>query len=139
MALTSGGALRWFSRVVWVGIAANLALAIPTLVAPAQMLAFSRLPITQPLLWTEFAALLLILLSAFYVPAALDPRRYLMVAWLAVVGRLAGVIFFLLFQPREYHLLGYFDLTFFAPEAALLVAGLRQQAAASTVAATGRS
>lgn len=120
--MTSDSAARWFSRVVWLGIAANLALALPTLLMPARMLALSNLPITEPLLWTQFAALLLILLSAFYVPAALDPRRYLLVAWLSVLARLAGVVFFILFQPREYHLLGYFDLVFFVPEAALLSA-----------------
>ena len=120
MALDSGGAARWFSRVVWLGIAANLALALPTLLMPARMLAFSNLPITEPLLWTQFAALLLILLSAFYVPAALDPARYRLVAWLSVLARLVGFIFFVVFQPREYHLFGYFDLAFFVPEAALL-------------------
>jgi hypothetical protein len=119
--LSSGDAARWFSRVVWLGIAANLGLALPTLLMPAQMLAFSDLPVPDPLLWTQFAALLLVLLSAFYVPAALDPRRYRLVAWLAVLARLVGVIFFVLFQPSEYHMLGYFDLVFFVPEAALLV------------------
>ena len=126
MSVEAPGAMRWFSRVVWLGIAANLALALPTLLAPAQMLAFSGLPVTQPLLWTQFAALLLILLSAFYVPAALDPRRYLIVAWLSVLARLAGVVFFVLFQSREYHVFGYFDLVFFIPEAALLMAAGRQ-------------
>jgi hypothetical protein len=125
MTVTSGGAARWFSRVVWLGIAANLGLAIPTLLMPARMLAFSNLPITEPLLWTQFAALLLILLSVFYVPAALDPRRYRLVAWISVLARLAGVVFFVLFQPREYHLFGYFDLVFFVPEAALLMAAGR--------------
>jgi hypothetical protein len=125
MALDSGAALRWFSRVVWLGIAANLALAVPTLLMPAQMLAFSRLPMAEPLLWTQFAALLLILLSAFYVPAALDPRRYVLVAWMSVLARLAGVVFFVLFQPSEYRLFGYFDLLFFMPEAALLAAAGR--------------
>ena len=120
MALDSGGAARWFSRVVWLGIAANLGLALPTLLMPARMLAFSNLPITDPLLWTQFAALLLILLSAFYVPAALDPARYRLVAWLSVLARLVGFVFFVVFQPREYHLFGYFDLAFFLPEAALL-------------------
>jgi len=120
MAQTSDSAARWFSRVVWLGIAANLALAVPTLLMPARMLEFSNLPIADPLLWTQFAALLLILLSAFYVPAALDPPRYRLVAWLSVLARLAGVIFFVLFQPREYHLFGYFDLVFLVPEAALL-------------------
>ena len=121
MALSSGDAARWFSRVVWLGIAANLGLALPTLLMPARMLVFSDLPVPEPLLWTQFAALLLVLLSAFYVPAALDPRRYRLVAWLSVLARLVGVIFFVVFQPREYHMLGYFDLVFFVPEAALLV------------------
>lgn len=118
----TGGAVRWFSRVVWLGIVANLALALPTLLMPARMLTLSNLPVTEPLLWTQFAALLLILLSAFYVPAALDPRRYRLVAWLAVWARLAGVVFFVLFQPAAYHMFGYFDLVFFVPEAALLAA-----------------
>ena len=125
MSLDAAAAERWFSRVVWLGIAANLALAVPTLVAPAAMLEFSNFPITEPLMWTQFAALLLILLSAFYVSAALDPRRYRLVAWLSVLARLAGVVFFVLFQAREYHMLGYFDLVFFVPEAALLMAAGR--------------
>jgi len=125
MSLDSDAAARWFSRVVWIGIFANLALALPTLLIPAQMLTFSRLPITEPILWTQFSAVLLILLSAFYVPAALDPRRYTLVAWLSVLSRLTGVVFFVLFQPREYHMLGYFDLVFFVPEAALLFMATR--------------
>lgn len=114
-------AARWFRRIIWIGILANLGLAIPTLLAPAQMMAFSRLPLAEPLLWPRFAALLLILLSAFYAPAGLDPDRYRAVAWLAVVSRLAGVIFFVMFQSREYHTLGYFDLVFFVPELVLLL------------------
>ena len=125
MSVDAVAAVRWFSRVVWLGIAANLALALPTLLVPARMLAVSRLPVTEPILWTQFAALLLILLSAFYVPAALDPRRYALVAWLSVLARLAGVVFFVLFQSREYHMFGYFDLVFFVPEAALLTIASR--------------
>ena len=40
--MTQRGA-RWFTRVMWVGIVANLALALPTLLAPERMLALSRL------------------------------------------------------------------------------------------------
>jgi len=124
---TSSSALRWFSRVVIIGILANLALAVPTLLAPAALMAFSRLPEATPLLWPRFAALLLILLSAFYVPAAVDPVRYRAVAWLAVLARLAGVVFFLGFQPAEYHMLGFFDLVFFVPEAILLASSGRAE------------
>jgi hypothetical protein len=58
--LTAG---RWFKRVLWIGILANLALAVPTLLTPSQVLALSSLPPATPLVWTQFAVLLLVLLS----------------------------------------------------------------------------
>lgn len=116
---------RWFQRVVWIGIASNLALAIPTLVSPAASMARAGVPAATPLLWPQFSALLLILLSIMYVPAALDFERYRITAWLTVASRLVGVIFFVGFQPREYRMLGYFDLIFFVPEAVLLTLAFR--------------
>ena len=110
---------RWFGRVMWVGILANFALAVPTLLVPERMLEFTNLPLTVPIMWVRFAALLLILLSVFYMPAAVDPVRYRATAWMAVGSRLAGVLFFLT-QPREYLMFGLFDLTFFVPESILL-------------------
>jgi len=111
---------RWFSRIVWLGIVCNLALAVPTLFAPEQTMALTRMPPASPLLWPQFSALLLILLSIFYIPAALDFARYRITAWCTVGSRLAGVVFFVGFQPAAYHVLGYFDLMFFIPEAVLL-------------------
>jgi hypothetical protein len=105
---------------MWVGIVANLAMALPALFRPAQMLEMMGLPGASAPVWLAFSALLLILLSAFYVPAAVDPYRYRANAWLAVGGRLAGTVFFFL-QGRQYWLLGAFDLVFFVPLAALLV------------------
>lgn len=110
---------------------ANLALAVPTLVAPERLMAMSGLPPAVPLLWPRFAALLLILLSIFYMPAGVDPVSYRVTAWTAVGARLAGVIFFIGFQAAEYHMLGYFDLIFFLPEVVLLTIGLRQIGAMS--------
>jgi hypothetical protein len=114
------GSVTWFRRVLWIGIIANLGLAIPTLLFPARMMMMTNLPPATPLLWPRFSALLLVLLSVFYMPAGIDPNRYRVVAWLAVGSRLAGVIFFVGFQAAEYHMLGYFDLVFFVPELALL-------------------
>ena len=91
---------KWFSRVVWLGILANFGLALPTLFMPDQMLALFSLPSASPLMWPSFAALLLILLSLFYMPAALRPLYYPLVSWLTVLARLAGVIFFLHLQSR---------------------------------------
>ena len=117
----------WFTRVLWIGILANLALAIPTLLVPETMLALNGYPQTVPIMWTRFAALLLILLSLFYMPAGIDPDRYRAIAWLAIVGRLAGVIFFLGTQAPEYRMLGLFDLAFCVPEFILLTLAIRQE------------
>ena len=129
IATTTAG--RWFSRAVWLGIVANVVLAIPTLAAPDQVIAFSRLPTVTPVVWARFAALLLILLSAFYAPAAIDPDRYRANAWLAVVSRLAGVVFFI--GDPIYRVLGLFDLVFLLPEALLLFAATRGEAAGASV------
>ena len=115
-------AQRWFKRVMWLGIVANFGLAVPTLLAPERMIEFVGLPMATPLLWPRFAALLLILLSLFYTPAAIDPVRYRLVALLTLVSRLAGVVFFVGFQASEYHMFGYFDLVFLVPQALLLFA-----------------
>jgi hypothetical protein len=114
----------WFQRVVWTGIFANVVLAVPTLLWPDRMLALSRLPAPTPIIWVQFAALLLILLSLFYVPAAIDMRQWRPNAWLSVVSRLAGVVFFFT-QARAYWLFGLFDLVFFVPLAFFLLRSSR--------------
>ena len=118
----------WFKRVLWIGILANFALAVPTLLVPARMVELTGIPPATPLLWVQFSALLLILLSIFYMPAGVDYVRYYATAWSAVGSRLAGVIFFVGFQSREYHMFGYFDLVFLVPEAILLTMAVRQMA-----------
>jgi hypothetical protein len=138
MAIVTTSAGRWFRRVVWLGIFANLALALASISAPDQMLAFSRLPTVTPHIWVRFAGLLLILLSAFYAPAAIDPDRYRANAWLAVVSRLAGVVFFI--GDPVYRMLGLFDLLFLVPEAVLLFIATRGEASSpksAAVAMTG--
>lgn len=135
MAIATTSAGRWFRRIVWLGIAANVALALPTMAAPDQMIAFSRLPTVTPHLWARFAGLLLILLSLFYAPAAMDPDRYRANAWLAVVSRLAGVVFFM--GEPAYRMLGVFDLVFFVPEAALLFLATRNESGSPAVMAAG--
>ena len=113
-------AATWFRRIMWLGIAANVVLAAPTLVRPVQALTAVNFPVPSEIMWTQFAALLLILLSLLYVPAALDPYRYRIVAVLAVLSRLAGVLFFFLIHTN-YWLFGAFDLAFFLPESLLLM------------------
>ena len=110
---------RWFKRVMWLGILANLALALPTIAAPDMMIEFTRLPTATPVLWPRFAGLLLVILSVFYTPAATDLDRYRIVAWFAIGSRAAGVLFFV--PQAAYRMLGLFDLVFLVPELLLLL------------------
>ena len=114
---------RWFRRVMWLGIVANIALALPTLAAPSAMLALTGLPTATPELWPRFSALLLVLLSVFYMPAGVDIDRYRATAWFAVASRFAGVAFFAV-EPT-YRLFMYFDLAFLVPLGVLLTMAVR--------------
>jgi hypothetical protein len=111
--------LAWFRRVMWLGIIANVALALLSIFRTELVLELIGLPPASPLVWPRFASFLLILLSGFYLPAAIDPKGNLFAAVFAVVCRFGGVAFFSIIGGR-YILFGLFDLTFGLPEAILL-------------------
>lgn len=90
---------KWKARhaiFVWVGIAMNLVYAIPLIFWPEWILGVFHIPSTPGLMiWTRFSAVLLLILSVFYVPATLDIDRYRIFAWLAVFpSRTFGAVFF---------------------------------------------
>ena len=112
---------RWFGRVVLIGVVVNIGLALPTMFAPNFVLELMRRPLTHEAMWANFAALLLILLSIFYVPGGIDPVRYRPSAWLAVLARLSGATFFLVTPLRhDWALFGWIDFAFFVPQSILL-------------------
>jgi hypothetical protein len=115
--------LVWFRRVVWAGIAANLLLALVAITATTSVIELLRLPPAEPLVWPRFASFLLILLSGFYVPAAIDPVHNIYNSVFTVVCRFGGVIFFSV-VGGNYIAFGLFDLVFGLPEAVLLWLGL---------------
>ena len=125
----------WLKRVIWLGLFANLALALPTLAAPDFMIDRVGLPTATPVLWPRFAGLLLIILSVFYTPAATDLDRYRIVAWFAIGSRAAGVLFF---GPQAtYRMLGFFDLVFLVPELLLLLVAINSTTGAPAVKPAG--
>ena len=112
---------KWFGRVVLFGVFANIGLALPTVLRPNLVLGLLHVPLTHEPMWANFAAFLLILLTLFYIPGALDPVRYRANAWLAVIARLVTVMFFLLTPFRhDWLLFGLIDLSFFVPQSILL-------------------
>jgi hypothetical protein len=116
----------WFGRMVWIGIVANFAMALPGLFLPEQLLAFFSFPPASPALWPSFASLLLILLSLFYMPGAIHPYHYRANAYLAVISRFARVLFFFS-RSSPYFLFGLCDLAFAIPQAILLILALKNE------------
>jgi hypothetical protein len=120
---------NWFCRVLEVGIAVNLALAVPVLIAPAWTLSLVSIPPPEPLLYARFAGLLVILLSMAYLPAALDPDRYRAVAWFAVLSRAAAATFFvttaICLDERVFYLPALVDVTFLLAQSVPLVLGVK--------------
>lgn len=115
---------RW---IVFFGIAVNLSLAVPALLLPnpnSVLELVGGAPVVYTM-WPRFAALLLILLSMFYIFPALDVLSRQHEAYLAIASRAAGACFFLLFFP-EYLIFGLIDLTFGVLQAAAMVMAVRK-------------
>ena len=118
-------AIIWFRRTIWLGIAVNVAVAVPALFRPNTILGLLKIEAAGTPIWVSFAANLLILLSLFYIPAAIDPVAHKINAGLAVFARWAGVVFFTLAiyvfgQSQAYLILGMIDLVFGLPLTILL-------------------
>lgn len=85
---------KWYKRVTWFGIFLNMLFVIPTFFFPAWILRLLDLEF-EPMIWAQTSGMLLFIISAFYVPAALDLKRYRASAWLAIIpSRFCGFSFF---------------------------------------------
>ena len=123
----------WFRRAMWLGILADWVLGIPTIFAPEWVLKTLGFRQTGDPVWTAFAALLVFLLSLFYVPGACNPHRYPFSAWFSVFARPPGVIFFFLIRPGVYPAFGLMDGILFLIQFPLLLAAMRGKPPAEPV------
>jgi hypothetical protein len=114
-----------FGVAMGLGILADWVLGIPAIFAPNQTLELFGLRASANPAWVAFSALLVVLLSLFYIPGAISPYRYPASAWLGVLCRPPGVLFFLVLWPGQYTLFGLLDLLLFAVQAPLLILAMR--------------
>src|SRR6516225_3414849 len=89
----------WILRhtiLVWFGIFLNTLFIIPLLFFPRWMLNLFNIPLgDEQLIWARASAGLLMIISVFYVPAALDLGRYRANAYIAIFpSRSFGALFF---------------------------------------------
>ncbi|MBN3879571.1 MULTISPECIES: hypothetical protein [unclassified Nostoc] len=124
---------KWFSRVTWVGIIVNMLFVIPSCFFPELMLTFLKMHIPEPIIWVRAAGMLLFIISAFYVPGALDPYRYQATAWISIFpSRAFGSTFFIcavLFfgQDKGFLSIAFVDLFFGLAEVILLTLAMRSK------------
>jgi hypothetical protein len=85
--------IRWFQRVIWVGIVMNMVFAIPALFAPALLTSMIGLPPVLSDPWLENAGMLLVGISLFYMPSGFNAPRFVVHSWLCVLSRLVAVVF----------------------------------------------
>jgi mono/diheme cytochrome c family protein len=83
----TNGYARWFSRVVWLGIACNLLFVAQELFAPGFVNMDMGLPAGGSTVWNQAHATMVLALSIFYMPAALAPLRDPGYSWLLVLSR----------------------------------------------------
>lgn len=115
-------ARKHFARAVWLGIAGNVALAAPLIVAPAWALNLFGIPVPETLVWVRLSGTLVVLLSMLYLPAAVMPDKLGKLCWLLVAAR-AGAAAFFLVQGGPYLLFAGYDMSMGAVLSFLLLRG----------------
>ena len=89
----------WIARhtiLLWLGVIANAIFVVALLIDPRWLLDLVGIPL-QELVWARIAGGLLMIITIFYIPAAIDFGRYRTNAYLAVFpARTFGAVFFLL-------------------------------------------
>ncbi|MBD2564150.1 MULTISPECIES: hypothetical protein [Nostoc] len=129
---------KWFSRITWLGIIVNMFFVIPSCFFPELMLTFLHMQIPVPIIWVRAAGMLLFIISAFYIPGAIDPYRYQATAWISIFpSRAFGSTFFIcavfLFgQDKGFLSIAFVDLFFGLAELIFLTLAMRNQNAIAT-------
>jgi hypothetical protein len=127
-----------FAVIVWIGVIANWTFGVwAVFFNPHSLLTSLELGDVPSAIWLYNYSILLMILSLFYIPAALDPFRYRANAWLLIVGRLVPASTFfvgvaLTFLPSGFLRLGLGDATFGILELIFLVRTFRAAAAIGT-------
>ncbi|MBD2297729.1 hypothetical protein [Nostoc sp. FACHB-190] len=124
---------KWFSRITWLGIIVNMLFVIPSCFFPELMLWFLKMHQPDPIIWVRTAGMLLFIISAFYIPGAIDPNRYRATAWISIFpSRAFGSTFFIcavLFfgQDKGFLSIAFVDLFFGVVEAIFLTLATRSE------------
>lgn len=121
---------RWFRILVGVGFVANMVFAVPAFFAPRMLEQMMDIGVANSTAWLRNVGILLIILSATYIPVIMDPFRYIILSGIIVAGRFSAAMFFLALllagnHPDGFWTLAITDLSLSLPQAFLLVRALK--------------
>ena len=88
-------ALSFFRGLIFLGLLLNAAFFVPGLFAPRALEGWFDFGTTNTVHWLQNVSLLLIIVTAMYIPVMRDPFRYLFITYLVVAGRFAAGTLFL--------------------------------------------
>ncbi len=122
MSVTTNSTAKWFSFVVWLGIACNVLFIAQELFMPDSVNSGLGLPEGLPTVWNQAHAVMVLALSIFYMPAALSPLRDPDYSWLLVLSRFLAAVFWVFMWRSNPAFLSYLimDGAFGAVQAILL-------------------
>lgn len=89
-------ALKLFRATLVLGFVVNMIFAVPALFTPRLIESMFDVGTTNAPWWLQNVGLLLVIISSMYIPAAIDPFRYIFIAFLAIAGRFSAGLLFLL-------------------------------------------
>lgn len=123
-------ALAWFRGLVFLGLILNATFFLPGLFAPRMLEGWFDFGITNTVHWLQNVSLLLIIVTAMYIPVMRDPFRYLFITYLVVAGRFAAGTLFLfgvwfMDYPDGMRVLGMGDVILSSLQAFMLYRMLR--------------
>ncbi|MCQ0090830.1 hypothetical protein [Roseovarius sp. M141] len=118
-------ALAIFRGLLFLGLLLNAAFFVPGLFAPRVLEGWFDFGITNTVHWLQNVSLLLIIVTAMYIPVMRDPFRYIFITYLAVGGRFAAGTLFLwgvwfMDYPQGVMTLALGDLTLSSVQAFVL-------------------
>lgn len=110
----------WLRRALWLGIIQDFVLALPAVFWPEKVLALLGQPPASDPIYVSFAAAVLLVLGTMYIPAAVNPYKFPLVAFFSVMARPPGIIFFFFLYPNTYPVFGWVDTVLTAIQVPLL-------------------
>ncbi len=87
--------LRWYRRLVWLGIVINLGFCLPALLIPQTLTALLGLPYLAYYDWMQNAGMLILSLNVFYAVAARNPVAHPAINWVVVLSRVIAAVFWI--------------------------------------------